>query len=386
MNISLNTKALLASLLSAIKVVPSKTALPILENFLVNADNDAVTVTASNSESTIVIRMNSEQGYSCAEAGSAVIPARHLLDIVKECNDSQVSIKTLGNGLQVRWSAGYADLPTFNVEDYPAVSKDLEGDVVNVDLNAEELVQAITSSVYATAEDLARPMLSGLLFDIEGGKMTLVATDGLRLACCPVESLGNYQGPESGSACISKKDIAVLKNELELGRDETAHLSFSDKNAVFTVGNTVIIARCLVGKFPKWRGVIPSNNENVLVISRDTLVSVIRRISVCANKTSNHIKFTLESDLVGATLTITAQDLGFGLAAFEKVPVDYHGSNLNIGFKGQFVIDAVNGLRSDKIKIRFSTERKAVLVLPAEDGKEGRKSNASAVLMPIAVA
>ncbi|MBR2092518.1 MAG: hypothetical protein IJ904_00450, partial [Candidatus Methanomethylophilaceae archaeon] len=74
MNISLNTKALLASLLSAIKVVPSKTALPILENFLVNADNDSVTVTASNSESTIVIRMNSEQGYSCTEAGSAVIP------------------------------------------------------------------------------------------------------------------------------------------------------------------------------------------------------------------------------------------------------------------------------------------------------------------------
>lgn len=386
MNITLNTKALLASLITAIKVVPTKTALPILENVLVKADNDALTITASNAESSVIVHLDSEQGYTCAEAGTHAIPARLLLDIVKECNDTQVTLRTHGAGITVSWLAGHAELPVFNAEDYPAISEKPEGDDVDVDIDTAELAQAIASTVYAVAEELTRPVLTGLLFDITDGGLTLVGTDGHRLACCPVSGVSNLKGPGKAKAVISKKDISVLKNELELGRADSAHLSFSEKSAVFTVGGTTVIARCIVGKYPNWRDVIPKDNDSVLVIGRDALASIIRRVSVCASKASSHINLTFGTDLAGTTLTVTAQDLGYGVDAYERVPADYKGEAMNIGFKAPFVIDALNGLRSDTVEIRLKASNRAVYLKPAEDKENGgRKSLAAALLMPIAV-
>jgi hypothetical protein len=153
--------------------------------------------------------------------------------------------------------------------------------------------------------------MNGIYFDIDLNSTTLVASDAHKLICY---TTADVQASEKASFILHKKPAAILK--AIIGKDvETVEVAFDSKNAVFTFGQTVVICRLVVGKYPKYRDVIPQNNSNVLQIDRVQLLNTVRRVSVCSNKASNHIKLELQ----GGQLTISAQDLGFSIAAHETL-------------------------------------------------------------------
>ncbi len=142
----------------------------------------------------------------------------------------------------------------------------------------------------------------------------------------------------------------------------------------------MVVCRLVVGKYPKYRDVIPQNNSNVLKIDRTLLLNTVRRVSVCANKASNHIKFDLKS----GSLEISAQDLGFSIAAYEKMDCQYEGDDLTIGFKSTFMIDILNNMNCNEIVIKFADSRRAALIVPSEEEAESEKI--CGILMPIMIA
>jgi DNA polymerase-3 subunit beta len=141
----------------------------------------------------------------------------------------------------------------------------------------------------------------------------------------------------------------------------------------------MVICRLVVGKYPKYRDVIPQNNSNILKINRTQLLNTVRRVSVCANKASNHIKL----DLKPGSLEISAQDLGFSIAAYEKMTCQYDGEPLTIGFKSPFIIEILSNMNCGEIVMKFLDSKRAALVVPAEEEADSEKI--CGIIMPIMI-
>lgn len=205
--------------------------------------------------------------------------------------------------------------------------------------------------------------------------VTLVATDSHKLICYTSRDV---KVEEKSSFILHKKPAGVLRTSLDKV-DEDVKVTFDSGTAVFSFGDTMMICRLIVGKFPEYRKVIPQNNSNVLRIDRNQLLNTVRRVAVCANKASNHIKF----DLRQGQLEITAQDLGFALAAYEKLECDYNGDAISIGFKSSFLIEILGNISCETVVMKFADSRRAALIVPSEEEEESAKF--CGIIMPIMV-
>ena len=373
MKFIVSSSELLRGVMAVSKAIPAKSPQPILENFLFELKDSRLSITASDSELTLKTDVEVE---STEVEGRIAVPAKHMIDLLKALPDLPLTIKTLGDSsFQCIWQTGESTLPYFPAEDYPE-SISTDETAVNVQFPANSLVDGISSTVYATADDEIRPAMNGILFDIDLSSTTLVASDSHKLICYTTKDV---KTTEKASFILHKKPANILKSIINKDNDGMVDISFDTKNAIFKFEQTVVICRLIVGKYPKYREVIPQNNSNILKIEREQLLNTVRRISVCANKASNHIKM----DLKNGTLDITAQDLGFSIAAHEQIACQYDGEELTIGFKSPFIIDILSNMTCNQIIIKFMDSKRAALVIPAEEEEDSDKI--CGIIMPIMI-
>ena len=373
MKFVISSSELLRGILSVSKAIPTKSALPILENFLFNLKGDRLEITASDPELTLKTELEVE---NTSEEGQIAVPASHITNLLKELPDQPLTIETKNDtSFECIWSSGTSTLPYFPAEDYPEIMTTDET-AVSIQFPAQSLVEGIAGTIYATADDEIRPAMNGILFDFEPESTTLVASDSHKLICY---TTNDVKSAEKASFILHKRPAAVLRSII--GKNvETVDITFDSKNVIFNFDSTMVVCRLVVGKYPKYRDVIPQNNSNVLKIDRTLLLNTVRRVSVCANKASNHIKFDLKS----GSLEISAQDLGFSIAAYEKMDCQYEGDDLTIGFKSTFMIDILNNMNCNEIVIKFADSRRAALIVPSEEEAESEKI--CGILMPIMIA
>lgn len=372
MEFKVSSAELLRGVVSVSKAIPAKTALPILENFLFILKDGKLEVTASDQELTLRTSVDVDAN---GQEGSIAVPARQLIELLKALPDQPVCIRTSGDStFECVWSNGNSSLPYFPAADYPEI-KGAGDDALVVNFPAEALSEGISSTVYATADDEMRPAMNGIFFDVDIDSATLVASDSHKLICYTTTDVNAAQ---KASFILHKKPASVLRSILDKS-DENVEIRFDASTVVFTFGETMMVCRLIVGKYPKYRDVIPQNNANVLKIDRAQLLNTVRRVAVCANKASNHIKF----DLRQGQLEITAQDLGFALAAYEKLVCDYAGADLTIGFKSSFLIEILSNMSCETLVMKFADPRRAALIVPSEEEAESEKI--CGILMPIMV-
>ena len=362
MKFNVSSSELLKGLMDISKAIPVKTSLPILENFLFDLKGGILEVTASDSELTLRTQIEVD---NTEEEGSIAVPARHMIDLLKELPDQPIAIRTTSDSaFECSWSSGNSSLPFFPAADYPAIQT-VKEDALKVEFPAQSLVEGIAGTVYATADDEIRPAMNGIFFDIDLESTTLVASDSHKLICYTTTDV---KATEKSSFILHKKPAAVLR--AILGKDENpVQIAFDSSTVVFTCGNTTMVCRLVVGKYPKYRDVIPQNNANVLRINRTLLLNTVRRVAVCANKASNHIKF----DLKEGQLEISAQDLGFAIAAYEKIACDYSGDELTIGFKSTFLTEILSNMGCEELVMKFADSRRAALIVPSEEEAASEK-------------
>lgn len=372
MKLIISSSELLRGVMAVSKAIPAKSALPILENFLFDLKGNMLEITASDSELTLRTQIEVE---NTTEEGRIAVPAKHMMDLLKELPDQPLTINTTSDSSFVcSWASGESTLPYFPAEDYPEITGTDET-AVTLEFPAQSLVDGISSTIYATADDEIRPAMNGIYFDIDVDSTTLVASDSHKLICYTTTDV---KASEKSSFILHKKPASILKTII--GKEvETVEISFDSKNAVFKFGTTVVICRLVVGKYPKYRDVIPQNNSNILRINRVQLLNTVRRVSVCSNKASNHIKFDLNS----GSLMISAQDLGFSIAAHETIQCQYDGEPLAIGFKSPFIIEILSNMSCGEIVMKFLNSKRAALVVPAED--EAESKNICGLIMPIMI-
>ena len=355
MEFNVSSAELLKALTDVSKAIPAKTTLTILENFLFVLKDGKLEITASDQELTLRTAIAVEGSGE----GSMAVPARQMIDLFKALPDQPVNIRTTSeSSFECVWSNGNSALPFFPAEDFPEI-KGASGEAISVTFQADTLVDGIGSTIYATADDEMRPAMNGIFFDIAPESTTLVASDSHKLICY---TSSEVKADQVASFILHKKPAGVLKSIVDKDGGEVS-VKFDSTTAEFLFGETLMVCRLVAGKYPRYRDVIPQNNANVLRIDRSQLLNTVRRVAVCANKASNHIKF----DLKPGQLEITAQDLGFATEAYEKLECDYSGAELTIGFKSSFLIEILGNMGCETVVMKFADARRAALIVPSEE-------------------
>ena len=370
MKFVISSSDLLKGALAVAKAIPAKATAQIRECFLFELRDGKLDITASDTELTPQTTLDVE---SSEQDGCIAIPAKHLIELLKELPDQPLTLSVKdASTFECRWSSGQSSLPYFPADDFPQ-TKGADESAISIDFPAQSLVEGIASTVYATADDEIRPTMNGIYFDICEDSTTLVASDAHKLICYTVPEV---KREEPVSFILHKRPAAVLR--AIIGKDcENVNIRFDAKTMEFSFDSTLAICRQIPGKFPRYRDVIPQNNSNCLRIDRVMFLNSIRRIAVCSDKASSQIKFSLDRD----KLEITAQDLGFSIAAYEKLSCNYDGESIEISFKANFLIEILSNMSCNEVVMKFADSKRAALIVPAEDEDESEKL--CGIIMPV---
>lgn len=357
MYIKTTKESLLKAVLTAAKAVPQKASAPIMETLLFTAVDGGLSISATDGDIIITVFME------CDAEGSVCLSAKTISDLVKVLPDGEVTIDATNKSAKVTWASGHSEIPAFPSEDFPDIKTSHE---VGSALNAKEVNTAIMHALPHVASDMLRPQLTGVHFRPHDGITDVVGTDSHTVCVYPI------QGGIDKAFTISAKSAAIIRDAS--AQADTVGVFVSDNKVSFQCGNVVISVVEIVGKFPDYSRVIPVNNTNTLTAGVSSLAQQIKRVAICSNKTSNHIRL----DLSPLTSTVSAQDLGFGTSAQETLAVEYTGEDLAIGFKYDLLLKSICVFDGDKIKISFGDSRHAALVSSDDEP-------AKCVIMPIAI-
>ncbi len=348
----------LMSHLNAIsRVLVSKNAMPILDNFLFKIGEEKLIVTASDGDTTMVTSLPI-QGVE--GTGAFVVPAKTIMEPLKEMPQQQLSIEVDNGNYEVivSYANGKYNFIGGNATEYP-VLKALEENSKSFEINPQALLNGIQSTIFATADDELRPVMNGIYFDIKADRVIFVASDSKKLVRLINSSV--VPGFES-NFILPKKPANLLKNVIS--KDQLlCTVSFDSKSARFQLGDYELSCRLIEGRYPRYEVVIPKNNTNKLTIDRQSFLSSLRRIAVFSNSATNQVKFDLEN----STLTISAQDVDYSTSGTETLTCSYEGTPMSIGFRANFLIEILNTITSQDIEMLLSDPARAGLVTPVQN-------------------
>lgn len=357
MRFTVSSSALSSKLNMLAKVIGSKNSLPILDCFLFQVANGEMSITASDSDnvikSTLALTDHDGEGEFC-------VPNRVILDALKELPEQPLhfDVDAAGEAVAIKivYQNGLYNFTGQSAEEYPR-TQSMNDACTTVSLPTEMLINIISRSLFATANDELRPVMNGIYFDLTADALAIVASDGHKL----VRSKNFTIKSESPSAFnLPKKPASLLKNILSKDGDD-AIIKFDDRSAEIQFTDGVMRCRLIDGRYPNYNSVIP-NNPNEVTVDRRGLQSALRRVLPFASESSQLIRFHIES----GRFEVSSEDIDFSTSAKEQLSCEYNGSPISIGFKGSSLMEILSNLTSDNIIIQLADPSRAGIIVPAE--------------------
>jgi DNA polymerase-3 subunit beta len=354
MKFIVTSTALLKQLQNINGVITTNPVVPILENFLFEIEKGKLTITASDLQTSMITQMEVE----AREAGSIAVPARILLDTLKNLPEQPVtfSIDEESFSIEISSDNGRYKLAGENATDFPKVPTVTEG--YTIEMSSDILHTAITHSIFATSNDELRPAMTGVFLQMTNKNVTFVATDGHRLIRY---NRSDVSSEAKNAIIIPRKALNLLKNVLPQENSVVA-LEFNMSNAFFHFNNIRMICRLIDERYPDYENVIPKDNENSMTIDRLEFLSSLKRIAIYANRTTNQVKLKI----TGSELNISAEDLDFSNEANERLSCEHEGEDIVIGFNARFLIEMLSNLESKEIVVKLSEPNRAGLLVPKD--------------------
>jgi DNA polymerase-3 subunit beta len=374
MKFVVSSTELLGHLQGISKVISNKNTLPILDNFLFKLEGNSLEITASDLESTLITRMTLENADG---DGSIAVPARILLDTLKEFSEQPLAFDISNDTLAVVISSekGKFSIVGQNGIDFPVLPAIKEDKKFSFSISADILFAGINKTLFATADDELRPVMGGIFVEAGSEGLNFVASDAHKLVRY---RRSDATAETSASFILPKKPASLLKNILpkELG---TVGVEFDDKNAFFTLDEYKVVCRLVEGNYPNYNSVIPANNPRKITVDRVELLNTLRRVSVFSNQASNLVKL----ELTGNQIKVSAQDIDFSISAYERINCQYEGEEMEIGFKSVFLLEILSNISSQDIILELADPTRAGLVLPAEPDNDNE--DLLMLLMPMMI-
>lgn len=356
MEFKVNSKELEKLLTKIIPAVPTRTPMPILENFLFEIKNGLLTIYATDLE----ISLKSSINIVSDENMSLVVPARLLYDIIRSFQDTTVKFITSNNKLNIITDFGTYTLGYIEASEYPEIPsfpQKSDEELQEISLNGNELKKAFEKTSFAMGKEEMRPAMMGTLIEISEEGLRFVATDGHRLVNYLNKKITN---PTVSQYIVPEKAISVLQKILD---EKEVKLYLSKSHISFKLSDIELISRLIGQKYPDFKAVIPLENEFSLQVKTKELHDAIKRMLLFATTNTKRVKFSISS----SSIEISAEDIDLGSSANESVQCQYDGDNLEIGFNAGYVNDILSHMLSEKeVIFKLNSPTKAAIVIPGE--------------------
>jgi len=357
MKVDFNRAALLHALGLLTSVVPGRTPKPILRCLQINAGKKEVRICATDLE----VGMN----YLVSEAtvhqpGEVIIPADRLAAIVRESADEVLQFSASKGTCEIKGCDSHFTIYGQEPGQYPIVPT-LQGQP-DLKINLSDLQAGIEQCLFATAKESSRYAINGVLWEIKGKKLLLVATDGRRLARSRV-NLSSSPGEKLAQAriIVPAKTMALL-NKLTSSNDDTVAIELVDNQVLIGAADVVISSNLVEGNFPKYEDIIPTDYDKKLTLSTEATLSAVRRSALLTSEESRGIKLTIGKDKI--VFSGRAPETG---NAQIDMSVQYDGEPIEIGFNPQFLIDVLRVIKTEQFEFELGQADRPGLIKSGND-------------------
>ena len=373
LEITVSRAELLRELTAAQSVVERKTTIPILSNFLFEAADDTLTITATDLDQSI----RTSCPAKVKKPGACTIPARKLFDYIKLLPEGDISIKLMDNHwVQIRAGRSNTKMVGMARANFPMVPGFPTTGAFKI--AAASLRNMIAKTIFAISNEESRYTLNGALLVLKAESMAIVATDGQRLA--HIEKLGETLEGVTGEkkTLIPRKALSELWSLLNTTEVEALEFADDEQTLFFRVGGRVLTSRKLTGQFPNYEAVLPRDNNKFVIVRSEDLMAAIQRVAQFADERSGAIKIRLETNEL--KLSSSSTDSG---ESEDSIETPYNYDPLVVGFNSQYLIDFLKAIgNTGEVRLEFKDAQSAGQMRP-EDANEDVKYRY--ILMPMRI-
>jgi DNA polymerase-3 subunit beta len=373
MEITVTRQDLVKELTATQSVVERKTTIPILSNFLIEADGDRLNITATDLDQAI----RTSAAAKVKKPGACTIPARKLYDYIKLLPDGDISIKLLDNHwVQIRSGRSNTKMVGMARANYPQVPE--FPSVTATSISSLALKTLINRTIFAISNEESRYTLNGALLVIKAESLAMVATDGHRLAYVekPNEILEGISGEKR--VLIPRKALQELQQLLSYTEAEKVEFADDEHTLFFRVGHRTLSTRKLSGQFPNFEAVMPRDNTKFAVVSSSELSSAIQRVAQFADERSGAIRIRLESN----ELKISSSSTESGESE-DTIDTPYSSDPIAVGFNSVYILDFLKALNNEgEVRLEFKDSQSAGQMRPEDPEAEYKYRY---VLMPMRI-
>ena len=352
MKFKINRDHFANGLAQVLNVVGSKATMPILSNVLIEAEKDQISLTTTNLDLGIRCKIKAE----VKETGAVTLPVKRLAGIVRELPNVDVVLDAAASH-QVKLTSGGSTFRIMGIgkEEFPPLPE--FGEEKAYSLEQSELVTMLKSVAYAQSTDETRYILNGVYFNFKDGMLSLVATDGRRLALTSKEM--DVPPETSGAIILPAKTVGELTRLLDKG--EKVKINFNDRRAAFQIAtdkdtsglidHVYLYSKVVEGNYPNYHQVIPKETHQRIKLERELFLQCVHRAALVCSEKANSVKIKLSSNL----LELTAQSPDFG-EAHESMAIGYSGPDLQVAFNPNFLMDPLRALTKDEVFFEVKDE------------------------------
>jgi len=347
MNLSIAKDQLLAGLQSVQNVVGTRTTLPILSNVLLRADGNRMELTATDLDVTITCSVEA----TVTKGGATTLPVKKLLGIARELASSEIDMEVDDkHQCSLRSGASFFKLRGLAAEEFPPAPKFKEDR--RVAIPQEKVKGMLKKTAFAISTDESRYVLNGIFFSLKEHKLTMVATDGRRLAL--VDEDVDIAAVSQGEFIVPAKAVNELTRLLQ-DKGEV-EIKFSENQCAFTLkddkgGSVYVVTKLIEGSYPNYRQVIPGEAKERVALAREELLHALRRAEIMTSEKQNSVKMSFTKN----NLAITANSPDVGEAR-ESLAINYKGKDTAIAFNPGYLIEPLNALTVDEVYFELIDE------------------------------
>ena len=348
MKVSITREKLQEGLAAVAGSIPTRTTLPVLSNILLETEDGGLRLSGTDLDTAVSIRVPAD-----VEAGGSITaPARKLAEIARELPPAPVGLATQGDAVTITSGRSRFRLHGLSKDEFPAFPAVSFSESWKV--TGRELNQLISHVSFAVSTEETRPILNGVLWELRGEEMRMVATNGHRLAKM---TISRSNGGGEGDLIVPPR--ALQQVQKLFGAEEQVEIARSENHLGFRGGSVQIFTRLIEGPYPNYEQVIPKDNDKVLIADKSALTGAIRRMAIVASDQTHRIRLSVGGPMM--KFSVQTPDLGEGS---EELPVEYEGDPLEIGFNANYLLELLRYMPTDEIKLTFKAPERAATMEP----------------------
>ncbi len=356
--LSMSREALLKGLAGVIGIVERRQTLPVLANVLIEPAASELGLTTSDMEIQIRMRCALGEDANAESLQPTTVSARKLMDILRAAHGEQASMEWAEGKLQLKCGKSRFSLQTLPAEDFPLVKQAADYSDQPLRLQQGQLKRMLALVHFAMAQHDIRYYLNGLLLVADGSQLTLVATDGHRLALVGATSEG--QSPKR-EVILPRKTVIELMRLLG-DSEEPVELRFASNQVRVSFGDMELVSKLVEGKFPDYQRVVPKGHRNQLQASRTELLGALQRVAILTSDKFKGVRLQLEPGLLRISSSNAEQE-----EALEELDIEYGGDAIEIGFNVAYLIDVLANVPGDAVRLELQDGNSSVLITLPDD-------------------